>query len=134
MNKIENVLFYGVEDKIQKMNSLTKIEYIDDIAPNKIYYVIENWDNHNCKIKRPFSFTATFVKKFHTYHATILIFNENNSNRYVCGMNKFYLCTNLALPEIQNYIAKIPSLQTLAKRQLTTSEAVYVQQLPGIYN
>ena len=126
--------FMVLKTKYKKMKSLTKIDYIDDIVPNKIYYVVDGWDNHNCKRKWPFTFTATFVRKFHTYCATILIFNENNSHRYVCGMNKFYLYTHLALPEIQNYIPEIPTLQTLTKRQLTTAETVYVQQFPGIYN
>ena len=88
------------------MTSMPKLQlnrkYIDKLEPNKLYNVIDNWDNHGEKRKCPLSFIARYKRKYYTENYTIVVFVEgkNQYERCINGYNEFYLYENPVLQEI----------------------------------
>ena len=78
------------------------------------------------------------VSKYYTENYTIVVFVEskNQYERCINGYNEFYLYENPVLQEIQEYASKtqIPSLQTLAKQQLNTSEIEYARYFESLFS
>ena len=85
-----------------------KRKYIDQLEPNKLYNVIDNWDNHGEKRKCPLTFTARYKRKYHTKNYTIVFFIgcKSEYERCVNGYNEFYLFETPLSPEIQEYVSK----------------------------
>jgi len=123
-----------ITHKIKRINR----KYINQLEPNKLYNVVDNWDNHGKKRKNPLTFTARYKSKYYTENYTIVVFVEskNQYERCINGYNEFYLYENPVLQEIQKYASKtqIPSLQTLAKQQINTSEIEYARYFETLFS